>query len=128
MIKASIQTDHFATLITGGTHQIFADQPQEKGGTDKGFTPKELLAASLASCIAITLRMYADRKQWPLKEVVVMVDIEKETNTIKKEIEFIGELSPDQIERLTEIADKCPVSKLLSQKNNMETNILWIEK
>jgi putative redox protein len=125
MIKAVIQKEHFVTAITNDAHRIFADEPLEKGGTNKGFSPMELLAASLASCVAITLRMYADRKQWSLQEVRVSINLENETGTIKKEIELVGDLSPDQIERLTEISASCPVSKILSQSNNLETYVTW---
>ena len=60
-------------------HRLIADEPEEKGGTDKGPKPAELLAASLASCTAITIEMYADRKQWGLGEVQVEVDFTEAT-------------------------------------------------
>lgn len=63
-VKASTTEENYQTLLTAGQHQIVADEPIDNGGKDTGFTPKELLASSLASCTAITLKMYADRKDW----------------------------------------------------------------
>src|ERR1700761_8468587 len=73
-VKASIGRAAYPTTIEAGRHTLTADEPTTSGGQDSGPTPSDLLAAALASCTAITLRMYADRKQWPLEAVQVTVD------------------------------------------------------
>jgi putative redox protein len=102
-------------------HRLTSDEPERRGGTDKGPTPTELLAASLASCTAITLEMYADRKEWNLGEVEVEVDFtesEKEMPAgFDVQIRVPAQLSEDQHERLLVIAGKCPVHKALAADN-----------
>ena len=84
-----------------------------------GFTPHELLVASLASCVAITLRMYADRKNWQLNTVEVDAEMQRaaeagiQKNNIELKISLEGDLSSEQRQRLLEIASKCPVHKTL---------------
>ena len=73
MAKAQIKKEHYETFISAGHKKMIADEPLDKGGTDLGMSPLELLESSLAACVAITVRMYADRKQWPLHEINVEV-------------------------------------------------------
>ena len=98
-------------------HRLIADEPEAKGGSDQGPTPTELLAASLASCTAITIEMYADRKEWDLGQVEVSVDFtEGDADNPAKfrvEIRSPAQLSDDQRERILTIAHKCPVHKAL---------------
>lgn len=110
----------------GRGHTLISDVAPALGGTDLGFNPHELLEASLASCTSITIEMYARRKNWPLTNVKVVVSIVKEgtESLIKREIEFLGELSNDQKGRLLGIADKCPLHKLLTSSINIETKAL----
>ena len=107
----------YAHSLTAGHHTLIADEPEEKGGTDTGPTPAQLLALSLASCTAVTIEMYADRKDWDLGEVEVTVDYELEPRESRARfdvvIEVSGELSPEQRERLAVIAGKCPVHRTL---------------
>lgn len=119
--------EHYRTEILAGRHSLVADEPASVGGTDTGATPYDLLVAGLGACTSITLRMYADHKQWPLEEIVVRLQHAKihaadcdacETRTgkldnIKREIELIGPLSEEQKARLIEIADRCPVHRTL---------------
>jgi putative redox protein len=123
MVSASIRKDHFETLITSGHKKMIVDEPLDKGGRDLGMSPMELLASALASCVAITLRMYADQKGWHLDEVYVAVSIDAKAHAIEKDITLVGDLNADQIARLKEIADKCPVNKMLSNVNTINTNI-----
>src|SRR5579872_2161311 len=74
---AAIGTAAYATNIRSGRHTLTADEPVTAGGQDTGPNPSALLAAALASCTAITLRMYADRKQWPLESVSVDVNLQR---------------------------------------------------
>lgn len=124
MAKAQIKKEHYETFISAGHKKMIADEPLDKGGTDLGMSPIELLESSLAACVVITVRMYADRKQWPLHEINVEVK-HQEDQSFEKKVEFIGDLSQDQIDRLKEIVDKCPVNKILSKANTIITSITW---
>ncbi|HKH40731.1 MAG TPA: OsmC family protein [Solirubrobacterales bacterium] len=99
-------------------HRLVADEPPDKGGTDRGPKPTELLAASLASCTAITIEMYADRKEWNLGTVEVAVDFTEATTDepprFRVEIKTPAELSDEQRERILVIAGKCPVHRALA--------------
>jgi putative redox protein len=101
--------------IEGG-HAIVADEPLAEGGTDTGPSPTRLLAASLASCIAITMEMYAGRKGWELGDVRVDVDVDYDGATpasFAASLHLSDELNGEQRERLLTIARKCPVHKVL---------------
>ncbi|MCZ4242408.1 OsmC family protein [Pedobacter punctiformis] len=126
MVKATIHKEHYACSVTNGSHEVMVDEPLELGGTHKGFAPKGLLMASLASCVAITLRMYADRKQWPVEkiDVTVTAEIENGENVFVEEIVCIGGLTEDQKQRLEDIAAKCPVSKILSFGSLIKSKVL----
>jgi putative redox protein len=105
-------------------HRLIVDEPEEKGGTDRGPKPAELLAASLASCTAITVEMYADRKEWGLGEVEVEVEYAeagKAGNDLPASfdvrIRLGGELSEEHQSRILTIAGKCPVHRVLTSEN-----------
>jgi putative redox protein len=102
-------------------HRLIADEPEESGGGDQGPTPTELLAGSLASCTAITIEMYADRKEWDLGQVEVHADFTKATADtpakFKVEIKTPAELTDEQRERILVIAHKCPVHRALMAKD-----------
>jgi putative redox protein len=109
----------FATEVEIRDHRLSADEPPASGGDDKGPSPTELLAASLASCTAITIEMYADRKEWELGAVEVDVDWPDATKGGKKievEIRIPAGLSDEQRQRLLVIAGHCPVHRLLEAK------------
>lgn len=104
--------------IEGG-HSIVVDEPLDAGGTDAGPSPTRLLAASLASCIAITMEMYAGRKGWDLGDVAVDVDVESEGHvptSFKASLRLPPGLSDEQRERLLVVAGKCPVHKALAEQ------------
>jgi len=117
-VHAHIKKDHFKTEIKSEKNTLWADEPLVNGGEELGFSPSELLAASLSACTSITLRMYADRKGWPLEEVKVEVNFERDTtaNTSKitRNIALIGNLDEGQRNRLLDIANLCPIHKTLS--------------
>nr|WP_294988814.1 OsmC family protein [uncultured Sediminibacterium sp.] len=125
MTKASIATTKYRVQLDNGRHLFAADEPEEKGGQDTAPTPDELLEASLASCTAVTLRMYGDRKQWQLEGVEVDVKLERtEGKTVfTRNITLKGNLDTEQKERLLQIAKLCPVSKTLSGSIEMHTSI-----
>jgi putative redox protein len=98
-------------------HHMTADEPEETGGDDSGPSPQELLAASLASCTAITIEMYAKRKGWEIGDLEVSVDYEPaqrgSPTKFQMEVRMPKELPEDQRERLMQIAAKCPVHRTL---------------
>lgn len=98
-------------------HQLAVDEPPERGGGDEGPCPQELLAASLASCTAITLEMYAQRKGWDIGKVEVAVDyVPAERGcptTFRVELGLPANCTAEQRERLQVIAAKCPVHRVL---------------
>ena len=120
--------DGYLTEIRAGGHALLADEPRSVGGTDQGPTPYGLLAASLGACTTMTLRMYAARKEWPLKEATVRLTHKKihaqdeeacagreaRLDALEREIHLEGPLDADQRARLMEIADRCPVHRTLS--------------
>jgi putative redox protein len=113
-LKATLGREGFATVMSARTHTLVADEPLDLGGDDTAATPYEHLLGALASCIAITLRMYATRKAWPLEGVDVDATMsEGRTPTITRTIRLRGPLDDAQRARLVEIADACPVSRLL---------------
>jgi putative redox protein len=126
---------HFAQQITTAGHTLAADEPVEVGGTDTGPTPYDLLLASLGSCTAITLRIYADRKGIPLTRATIRLRHDRihaedcancETergliSRITREITLEGELDDEQRARLMTIADRCPVHRTLTSEISIET-------
>ena len=123
----------FAQTVTQGRHRITADEPVGFGGTDTGFTPYGLLSAGLGACTAMTIRMYARRKAWPLDGVSVDVDHGKchsadakdggKIDCFTRTIHLTGALDAAQKERLLEIADKCPVHQTLERENTIITRL-----
>jgi putative redox protein len=105
--------------IEGGRHRLVVDEPLEAGGTDAGPAPTRLLAAGLASCIAITIEMYAKRKGWEVGTVEVEVDTDYEDFTpslFAATIRLPPGLSEEQRQRLLAIARKCPVHKVIASE------------
>ena len=102
-------------------HRLIVDVTEDDGGGDAGPRPTELLAAALASCTAITLEMYANRKEWELGAVEVAVDFETPTREtpahLKFKIRIPAELSDGQREKLLVIASKCPVHRTLAAQD-----------
>jgi putative redox protein len=98
-------------------HQIVVDEPKDTGGDDEGPSPQELLAASLATCTAITMEMYAKRKGWNVDGLEVDVDyLPAErgcATTFKLVTKMPAHISEDQVEKLRVIAAKCPVHRAL---------------
>lgn len=113
-------------------HRLIADEPQDRGGTDAGPKPTELLAAALASCTAITIEMYADRKGWELGQVEVSADYTPGTPDapprFEVRISIPADLSEEQRERILVIAGKCPVHRTLTAQDvKIEDSLEMVE-
>ncbi|KMQ58471.1 osmotically inducible protein OsmC [Chryseobacterium angstadtii] len=119
-VKASLGKTKYYTEVTAGENQIITDEPVDKGGQNKGFNPMEILATSLASCTAATLRMYIERKEWDVENIHVEVELENYPLTkraiFKRDITFEGILDDEQMKRLHTIADACPIHKILTNE------------
>jgi putative redox protein len=117
----------FKHEISIGKHQVVADEPEDQGGTDDGPSPQELLAASLASCTAVTMEMYADRKGWDIGDVSVDVSYEPaqrgSPTRFEMEVRLPKELPEEQRERLLQIAAKCPVHRTLEGEVMFEESV-----
>jgi putative redox protein len=127
LIKASIEKELFRIEIKSPTgNVIFADEPPEKGGKDKGFSPKELLAAALGSCTCATVRMFADRKARDLQKINITVELieEEGKTTFSRKLQFEGNLDEEQHARLLKVADTCPVHKILTHPIVVETTLI----
>jgi len=114
----------YATQIDFGTHQLVGDEPAERGGGDAGPAPYELLLGSLGACTAITLRMYAERKQWTVEtiEVALFLHGQGETLNIERILTITG-TDAEQNARLAEIAEKTPVTLTLKRGVPIETRL-----
>lgn len=122
----------FSSRISIGDHRLNADEPVSAGGLNTGPDPYEYLLAGLGACTAMTLRLYATRKDWHLEPVEVRVrHVERATggalkDVFEREIRLSGPLSADQRSRLLAIAERCPVSRTLSGGALIETKLLEV--
>lgn len=111
----------YQQAVTVGQHQLLADEPVDVGGADAGPAPFDFVMAGLGACTSMTLRMYAERREFPLTHVSVSLSYDRVTvdgvarDHIQRTITLEGELSDEQRQRLLEIANKCPVHRALSQ-------------
>jgi len=106
-------------------HTAVLDEPEEKGGKDTAPTPTEMVCAALAACTAITLQMYLQHKKWDVKVASVMVHYETTSGapTFRREVKLQG-ANEQQVPRLTAVANSCPVHKMLSAANTIQTTVL----
>jgi putative redox protein len=109
--------------LTIRNHTLIADEPTEAGGQDAGPTAVEMVAGALSACTATTLRMYAQRKGWALDAVSVDVDLDWRALTVARSITLAGTLDDEQRARLLQIADACPVHKLLAGSVAVSTTL-----
>ena len=129
-------TSGFLQDVQAGQHHLLADEPLAYGGTNRGPSPYGLLSAGLGACTAMTLRMYARRKGWPLDHVSVDVSHDKvhaqdastpthaNIDLFRRRITVTGSLTPEQRQKLLEIADRCPVHRTLEASSRVETELV----
>jgi uncharacterized OsmC-like protein len=135
-VKVRLSGNSYTTEVLTPFHHLLADEPESVGGANLGPTPYDLLLASLGTCTAMTLKMYADRKRWKLDEINVFLNHEKvhqqdsesvegvgesKLSRFTRDIEIKGDLSDEMKTKLLEIAEKCPVHKTLHEPIVVET-------
>lgn len=122
--QAENRGDIYKTELKINQHLLIADEPPEVGGKDDGPAPGDYLCMSLASCKAITLRMYAQRKDWKVDVIKVKVnlvkgsDMESGNNTFFSEVNIKGDINDEQKARLLQIAKACPIDRLLIKSSD----------
>ncbi|HUL47309.1 MAG TPA: OsmC family protein [Steroidobacteraceae bacterium] len=109
-------------------HQWLADEPLESGGGSQGPSPTQLLLSSLGACTAMTVRIFAARKGWPLTGAEVQLEFNPEGspaegNDIRRTITLRGDLSPEQRERLLDVANKCPLHRILTGRIRIRSSL-----
>lgn len=122
---ATIGNDVYKTELVTRSHAVIADEPLDVGGKDLGPRPGDFVRMGLASCTAITLRMYANRKGWDVQQIRVQVSngpFEGKTS-YKTEIEIAGNIDEEQRKRLLQIAKLCPVHKVLTNPIEIDTSL-----
>lgn len=136
-VVVRIGSSGYTTEVQAGRHSLVADEPKKDGGDDFGPTPYDFLLTALGTCTAMTLRMYADRKDWPLEEVDVHLshsrnhkedcsdcnNSRKLVDHIKRTIVLQGDLDETQRNRLLEIANRCPVHRTLHNRIEVDTTL-----
>jgi putative redox protein len=131
----TVQKEGLQTTVHTRHHVYHADEPEEAGGTDTMVNPVEMAMGALGSCIAMTMKLYADRKGWPLEQVEIEVEVERfrgkdyadnegderYVHEIRKRVKLHGDLSDEQRARIMEIGGMCPVHRIIA------TPTFWVE-
>ena len=123
--KGSIGTAKYATAIVAGHHALTADEGPELGGRDEGPAPYDLLSSALAACTVITLRMYADRKAWPVTDVHADIHFTRDANKVESidRILRIEGADEEQKKRMADIAERTPVTLTLKRSMEIRTKL-----
>lgn len=124
--KASIGTVDYATAIATGHHRLTADEGAELGGKDAGPGPYDLLISALGACTVITLRMYAERKQWPVTAVHADIHFTRSADkveSIDRVLHIEGAVDAEQKKRMAEIAERTPVTLTLRRSLEIRTTL-----
>ena len=128
--SVTLSTKNYMAEAKMRNHFVVIDEPVDLGGDDNAPTPVEYLLTAIGSCVAITLRMYAQRKQWDLGKINVDVYQKEELTqegvrkSIVEEIHFEKETTKEQQEKLLEIAGKCPVATLVKNETKIESKLI----
>ena len=127
-LTGSIGTQKYMCTIKWRKGELIMDEPQKTGGKDLGIDPFSTLLASLAGCTLSTLRMYIDRKGWDIPEINIAINAAQELDgefetVFSRHISFSTDITIEQKERLIQIANKCPVSKILKGKITINTKL-----
>ena len=136
-VTARIGATGYRVEIDASGHALISDEPTDAGGTDSGATPYDLVLAALGACTAMTLRMYADRKHWPLEAVAVHMRHSRShaeddqhceerparLDQIERTLEITGPLTHEQRIKLAEIAERCPVHRTLDAGVRITTRL-----
>ncbi|UPT69425.1 MAG: OsmC family protein [Flavobacterium sp. JAD_PAG50586_2] len=125
-IEGAIGSQKYLCAIFWRNGKLLMDEPESLGGNDIGPDPFSTFLASLAGCTLSTLRMYIDRKGWDIPEIKISLNMAQESapeleTKISRTLSFSGNVSDEQKERLLIIADKCPISKILKNRININT-------
>jgi putative redox protein len=125
VVTATIGPANYTTAITAGSHRLVADEPASGGGADAGPNPLNLLLGALASCTAITLRMYAERKGWDAGDIEVRAQFVGDDGAghIDRVIRPAGSLDDTQRARLAEIAARTPVTRIVAAGREIRTTV-----
>lgn len=137
----SLDTNEMRTTIQARHHIDHADEPLDEGGTDTTVMPTEMFLGSLGSCIAVTAKLYADRKAWPLDRVEIELDFERFRGSdyegydgdegfvheIRKEIRLYGDLTQEQRERIVDVSSRCPVQRVIDTPTFWKTTLVPVE-
>lgn len=127
-VHVHLGREKYQARIQAGKNHFIADEPLENGGKNEGPEPYELMISALGACTAITLRMYADRKEYPLEGIGVSLTLERDeknnSTTIVRHISLEGPLNTEQRDRLMIIADKCPTHQLLTGKIEIRSKLM----
>jgi len=128
----------FKTTLTAGKHELIADEPTSvEGGKDQGPDPYDLLLMSLGTCTAMTMKMYARKKKWPIEDIYIEMrhnkrhaddcadceDPSSKIDTIEKELIIKGDLDQEQLDKLMDISKKCPVHRTLLGDMSINTSL-----
>ena len=130
--------DGYQVELSNGRHTIRADEPVSAGGDDTGPNPYDLLLGALAACKIITVQMYAQRKGWPLNAVTINMSTRRihaedcidcdnnpdaKVDIIEVDISFEGDLDDEQLERLKQISERCPVHRTMTSETKIRTRL-----
>jgi putative redox protein len=129
-VTAVLAETPYVVTLSDGTHEWLADEPLDSGGGNRGPSPHQLVLSGLGACTAITLRMYAARKGWPLGGVAVELQLNPDGappgggSEIRRRITLAGDLTAEQRERLLQVANACPVARTLGGEIHTTTSLV----